>query len=56
MTRREIVEKFGEEMVEEYYSSMKYRYVYFNCSKSRKKQLLKKLKYPILPYPKPTGS
>lgn len=32
--------------------SVKHRYVYFNCDKKRKKELLKKLKYPILPYPK----
>jgi hypothetical protein len=30
----------------------KYRYVYFNCNAKRKKQLLLKLKYPLLPYPK----
>ncbi len=30
----------------------KHRYIYFNCSKRRKKELLAKLKYPILPYPK----
>lgn len=33
-------------------SSDKYRYVYFNCNKKRKKELLAKLKYDILPYPK----
>lgn len=43
---------FGPDMVEEYFSSMKYRYIYFNCSKTRKKELMKKLKYPVLPYPK----
>ena len=34
--------------------SSKHRYVYFNCNKKRKKELLKKLKerYEILPYPK----
>ena len=32
--------------------SFKHRYVYFNCNKKRKKELLGKLKYPILPYPK----
>lgn len=32
--------------------SPKHRYVYFNCGKRRKKELLKKLKYPVLPYPK----
>lgn len=30
----------------------KHRYVYFNCSRTRKKQLLKKLRYGIEPYPK----
>ena len=30
----------------------KHRYIYFNCSKTRKKQLFKKLKYKIEAYPK----
>lgn len=30
----------------------KHRYIYFNCSKTRKKQLLKELKYKIEKYPK----
>jgi hypothetical protein len=30
----------------------KHRYVFFNCDKRRKKELYKKLKYPIFPYPK----
>lgn len=30
----------------------KHRYVYFRGSKKRKKELRKKLKYPVLPYPK----
>lgn len=30
----------------------KHRYVYFNCGKFRKKELLRKLKYPVCPYPK----
>lgn len=30
----------------------KHRYIFFNASKKRKKQLRLKLKYPILPYPK----
>ena len=30
----------------------KHRYVYFNCSKKEKKQLLNQLKYKIEPYPK----
>lgn len=32
--------------------SQKHRYVYFNANKHRKKELLEKLNYPILPYPK----
>ena len=32
--------------------SRKHRYVFFNCSRKRKKQLLSKLNYPIKPYPK----
>jgi hypothetical protein len=30
----------------------KHRYIYFNCNKKRKKELFKKLKYQIMPYPK----
>jgi hypothetical protein len=30
----------------------KHRYVYLNCNKYRKKQLMKELKYAIMPYPK----
>ena len=30
----------------------KHRYVFFNAKGKRKKQLLEKLKYPIIPYPK----
>lgn len=52
LPRHRIIELYGEDAVEEYYSSMKYRYIYFNCSKTRRKSLLKKLKYPILSYPK----
>ena len=29
----------------------KHRYVYFNCTRNRKKELLLKLRYPIKPYP-----
>ena len=52
MSKTEIINNYGEEYIEEYYSSKKYRYVYFNCNKRRKKELLKKLKYKIQPYPK----
>ena len=36
--------------------SHKHRYIYFNCDKKRKKELLAKLKYEILPYPKQEGA
>lgn len=52
MPKEKIIEQYGEEYVEEYYSSLKYRYVYFNCNKRRKKELMNKLKYKIQPYPK----
>lgn len=32
--------------------SIKHRYIYFNCDRRRKKYLLSKLQYDILPYPK----
>lgn len=32
--------------------SRKHRYIYFNCDKYRKRELLEKLRYPIKPYPK----
>ncbi len=52
MPKAKIIEQYGEEYVEEYYSSLKHRYIYFNADKRRKNELLKKLKYAILPYPK----
>jgi len=52
MPKSKIIELYGEEFIEEYFSSLKYRYIYFNGSKTRKKQLINKLKYKILPYPK----
>lgn len=36
--------------------SSKHRYVYFNCNKRRKKELMEKLKYKPLPYPKQSCS
>lgn len=36
--------------------SAKHRYIYFNCNKRRRKELMKKLRLPILPYPKQHGS
>ncbi len=52
MAKEKIIELYGWSFVEEYYSSLKHRYIYFNCTKQRRKELLKKLKYEIQPYPK----
>jgi hypothetical protein len=53
LTNKQVVEKFGDRV---YFVDRprKHRYIYFNASKSRKKTLLKKLNYKILPYPKLT--
>ena len=50
-TSSEIKEKFGDRfsLVDR---PRKHRYVYFNCKPRRKKQLMSKMKYPVLPYPK----
>lgn len=51
MTNSQLREKYGDRL---YFVDRprKHRYIYFNASKSRKKQLLGKLKYASLPYPK----
>ncbi len=51
-TNAQLIEKYGEKV---YFIDRprKHRYIYFNCNKKwRKKELLKKLNYKILPYPK----
>ena len=52
MTMTQVKEKYGEENVYYVDRPRKHRYIYFNCNKRRKKELLKLLKYKILPYPK----
>jgi len=52
MTKENIVKNYGLDFVEEYYSSLKHRYIYFNANKKRKKELMEKLKYKICVYPK----
>jgi hypothetical protein len=51
LTNKEVVEKFGDRV---YWVDRprKHRYVYFATSKSRRKALMRKLRYPVLPYPK----
>ena len=50
-TAKELREKYGHKftLVQR---PRKHRYVYFNAKRKRKKELLRKLKYPILQYPK----
>ena len=55
MTVKQIKEKWGDD-VKFVERPRKFRYVYFNANKKRKKELIKKLKYPKLPYPKGKGT
>ena len=50
-TSKEIREKYGDRfsLVDR---PRKHRYVYFNATKNRRKELIRKLKYPVKPYPK----
>ena len=50
-TSEELKQKYGDAftLVDR---PRKHRYVFFNCDKRRKRELIKKLKYPIFPYPK----
>jgi hypothetical protein len=56
MPKEKIISEYGIDFVEEYYSSLKHRYIYFNANKNRRKDLFKKLKYPIHKYPKMVGT
>lgn len=51
MTNEEVIEKFGNKVTFAE-RSRKHRYIYFRGKKERKAELLRKLRYPILPYPK----
>jgi hypothetical protein len=52
MTMQQVKDKYGEENVYYVERPRKHRYVFFNAKGQRKKVLLSKLKYKILPYPK----
>jgi hypothetical protein len=52
LTNKQVIEKYGAENVYFEERPRKHRYIFFNANKTRKKQLLKKLRYEILPYPK----
>ena len=52
MTMKQVKEVYGEENVYYVERPRKHRYIFFNCNKRRKKELKKKLRYKIYPYPK----
>lgn len=52
LSNAEVVAKFGVDNVYFVERPRKHRYIFFNASKGRKKELLELLRYPILPYPK----
>lgn len=51
MTNKQMIEKYGDDV---YFVERprKHRYIYFNAKKNRKKELVSKLRYKVLPYPK----
>lgn len=51
LSNKQVIEKFGDQV---YFVERprKHRYIFINATKRRKKELLKKLRYPILEYPK----
>ena len=52
MNMQQVKDKYGEQNVYYIDRPRKHRYIYFNGNKKKKKDLLNKLKYKILPYPK----
>lgn len=52
MNMQQIKDKYGEENVYYVDRPRKHRYVLFNAKKKRRKELIKLLRYSILPYPK----
>jgi len=52
MTMQEVKDKYGAENVYYVDRPRKHRYIFFNAKGRRKKELLSKLRYDILPYPK----
>lgn len=52
LTNQQVIDKFGAENVQFVPRPRKHRYVYINAKGIKRKQLLAKLNYPQLPYPK----
>jgi hypothetical protein len=55
MTMQQVKDKYGDDNVYYVDRPRKHRYIYINASGKRKKELLNKLKYPVLSYPKSVG-
>lgn len=52
MTNAQVIEKFGAENVVFVERPRKHRYIYLNCDKRKKRELLSKLRYKVTEYPK----
>ena len=52
MDKKTVLETYGKDNVTYKERAQKHRYIYFCANGKRKKELLAKLKYPVLPYPK----
>jgi len=52
LTNQQVIEKFGAENVTFVERPRKHRYIFFSCSKTRRKELMKKLRYKVIEYPK----
>ena len=52
LTNKQVIEKYGKDNVTFVERARKHRYIFINANKWRKKELLQKLRYQILPYPK----
>lgn len=52
MTKAQVQEAYGKENVRYVERPRKHRYVFFNASPKRRRALMKKLRYKVLPYPK----
>lgn len=52
MNKKQLEERYGKENVYYVDRPRKHRYIYFNCRGKRRKELLGKLRYGVLPYPK----
>lgn len=52
LTNQQVIDKFGAENVYFVDRPRKHRYIYFNATGGRRKELIKKLRYKVMQYPK----